>query len=153
MRLGRGAPVASTTVVYRLMADAVVVVHFGFILFGAVGGLLAWRWPRLVWLHVPVVAWGIGIVVVGFECPLTPLEKHFRRLGAEEGYEGGFVDRYVEDVIYPDTYTPLLRALAAVAIGVGWAGLLAHRRRRGRRGPEAEAGDVPGAPTGSVGAG
>ncbi|MGH9259804.1 MAG: DUF2784 domain-containing protein [Acidimicrobiales bacterium] len=125
--------------VYRLMADAVVVVHFGFILFVAVGGLLAWRWPRLVWLHVPVVVWGIGIVVLGFDCPLTPLEKYFRRLGAEEGYEGGFVDRYVEDVIYPGTYTPLLRALAAVAIVAGWARVVAHRRRRGRRVPEAEA--------------
>jgi Protein of Unknown function (DUF2784) len=139
--------------VFRLMADAVVVVHFGFILFVALGGVLAWRWPRLVWLHGPVVAWGIGIVALGFECPLTPLEKHFRRLGAEEGYEGGFVDRYVEDVIYPDRYTPLLRALAAVAIVAGWAGVIAHRRGRGRRVPEAEAGDASGAPTGSVGAG
>jgi hypothetical protein len=92
-------------------------------------------------------------VALGFECPLTPLEKHFRRLGAEEGYEGGFVDRYVEDVIYPDRYTPLLRALAAVAIVAGWAGVVAHRRGRGRRVPEAEAGDASGAPTGSVGAG
>jgi len=140
-------------VIYRLVADAVVVVHFGFILFVAVGGLLAWRWPRLVWLHGPVVAWGIGIVVLGFDCPLTPLEKHFRRLGAEEGYEGGFVDRYVEDVIYPQEYTPLLRVLAGVAIIAGWAGVLVHRRRRGSRAPEAEAGEVPGAPTGRVGAG
>jgi Protein of Unknown function (DUF2784) len=130
------------------MADAVVVVHFGFILFVAVGGLLAWRWPRMMWLHVPVVAWGIGIVVVGFECPLTPLEKHFRRLGAEEGYEGGFVDRYVEDVIYPDTYTPLLRALAAVAIIAGWAGVVAQRRRRGRRVPETESTPRAGSATG-----
>jgi hypothetical protein len=150
---GTYAPLASTTVIYRVMADAVVVVHFGFILFVAVGGLLAWWWPRLVWLHGPVVAWGIGIVVLGFDCPLTPLEKHFRRLGAEDGYEGGFVDRYVEDVIYPQEYTPLLRALAAVAIITGWAGVVVHRRRRGRRVPEAKAGEVPGAPTGRVGAG
>ena len=74
-------------------------------------------------------------------------------MGAEDGYEGGFVDRYVEDVIYPQEYTPLLRALTAVAIITGWAGVLVHRRRRGRRVPEAEGGNVPGAPTGRVGPG
>ena len=31
-----------------------------FIVFVAVGGLMAWRWPRLLWLHVPAVAWGLA---------------------------------------------------------------------------------------------
>jgi Protein of Unknown function (DUF2784) len=115
-------------VVYRLLADAVVVVHFGFLVFVAVGGLLAWRWPWVLWLHVPAVVWGIGIVAVGYDCPLTPLEKYFRRLGEEDSYQAGFVDRYVEDVVYPDEYTPHLRALAAVLIAVGWAGALRRRR-------------------------
>jgi hypothetical protein len=115
-------------VVYRFLADAVVVVHFGFIVFVAVGGLLAWRWPWVLWVHVPAVVWGIGIVAVGYDCPLTPLEKYFRRLGGEEGYRAGFVDRYVEDVVYPDEYTPHLRALAAVLIAAGWAGALLRRR-------------------------
>jgi hypothetical protein len=114
-------------VVYRFLADAVVVVHFGFVVFVAVGGLLAWRWPRVLWLHVPSVVWGIGIVAVGYECPLTPLEKHFRRLGGEPGYGGGFVDRYIEDVVYPDEYSLLLRALAAVAVVAGYLGLLRRR--------------------------
>ena len=108
--------------IYRFIADAVVVVHFSFIVFVAIGGLVAWRWPRTLWLHVPAVAWGLGIVTVGYECPLTPVEKYFRRLGGEERYAGGFVDRYIEDVVYPDAYTPLLRAVAVVLIAVGWTG-------------------------------
>ena len=36
---------------YRLVADGVVVAHFAFIVFVAVGGLMAWRWPRLLWLQ------------------------------------------------------------------------------------------------------
>jgi hypothetical protein len=118
-------------VVYRFLADAVVVVHFGFVVFVAVGGLLAWRWPRLLWLHVPAVVWGLGIVAVGYDCPLTPLEKYFRRLGGEHEYQGGFVDRYIEDVVYPDEYTPLLRAVAAVLIVVGWTGAWFRFRHRG----------------------
>lgn len=125
---------------YSLLADFVVLVHLGFIVFIAVGGLLAWRWPRLLWLHLAAVAWGAGIVAVGWDCPLTPLEKHFRRLGGEQGYEGGFVDRYIEGVIYPDRYTPLLRVVAAVLVGAGWIGLYVRSTRANRsrhRTPEA----------------
>ena len=118
--------------VYRLLADLVVFVHFVFIVFVAVGGLLVWRWPRLVWLHAPAVAWGAAIITIGFSCPLTPLEKHFQRLAGERGYAGGFVDHYIENVIYPQRLTPLLRTLAAAAIVVGYAGLL-NRRTRSRR--------------------
>jgi hypothetical protein len=118
-------------VIYRLIADGVVLVHFGFILFIAVGGLLAWRWPKLLGPHLASVAWGVGIVTIGWECPLTPLEKHFRRLAGERGYRGGFVDHYIEGVIYPERYTSLLRALVALLVAVGWVGV--YRRRRARR--------------------
>ncbi|MGH9209595.1 MAG: DUF2784 domain-containing protein [Acidimicrobiales bacterium] len=115
---------------YRLIADGVVLIHFGFILFVALGGLLSWRWPRLIVGHIAAVAWGAGIVAIGWDCPLTPIEKHFRRLGGEQGYSGGFVDRYIEGVIYQDDFTPWLRLLVAVLVGVGWAGLYLRRRRR-----------------------
>jgi hypothetical protein len=117
------------SVAYRFLADAVVVVHFAFVIFVAVGGLLAWRWPRVLWLHVPAVVWAVGIVTVGYECPLTPLERYFRRLGGEVASRRGFIDHYVEGVIYPEKYTPLLRAIAAVLIVVGWTGALVKTRR------------------------
>ena len=110
------------------VADAVVVVHLVFILFVAVGALVAWRWPSLVWLHVPALAWGVGTVTVGLACPLTTLEKRLRRTGDGDVYTGGFVDRYVEDVVYPDEYSGVLRGLAAVLVVAGYAGLW-HRRR------------------------
>ena len=115
--------------VYRALADVVVVVHFAFVVFIAVGGVLAWRWPRVLWLHVPAVAWGLGIVTIGYECPLTPLERYFRRLGGEHVPRSGFIDRYVEGVLYPERYTSLLRALVAVMVVVGWTGALVRLRR------------------------
>lgn len=114
---------------YRLMADLVVITHLAFIVFIAVGGLLVWRRPRLLWLHVPAVLWGGAIITIGFTCPLTPLEKYLRQRAGEEAYGGGFVDRYIENVIYPDELTPLLRALTATVILAAYAGLLAKRRR------------------------
>jgi hypothetical protein len=118
----RGVP-SLMGMVFDVLAAVVMVVHLAFILFVAAGALLAWRWPRLVWLHVPAVVWGVGIIVIGYECPLTPLEKWLRRRAGDNGYEGGFVDRYVEDVIYPEEFTPLLRALAAVMIVAGYVRL------------------------------
>ena len=118
--------------VFKVLADVVMVVHLAFIVFVAVGGLLALRWPRLFWLHVPAVAWAMGIVGVGYECPLTGLEKWLQRLSGGDSYKGGFVDRYVEDVIYPGELTPLLRTLTAVLIVAGYVALsrrgALHRR-------------------------
>ena len=113
---------------YRVLADGVVVVHLAFIIFVAVGSLLAWRWPALAWAHLPALAWGAGSVAIGFPCPLTPLEKWLRGRAGGEGYAGGFVDHYVEDVIYPDEYTGVLRLLIAVIVLAGYGGLVRRRR-------------------------
>ena len=107
---------------YRVLADAVVFVHLGFILFVAAGGLLAWRWPALLWAHLPALAWATGTVTIGFPCPLTSLEKGLRDWAGGDGYEGGFVDHYIEDVVYPGEYSAALRALAAVVILAGYVG-------------------------------
>ena len=107
---------------YRVLADAVVFVHLRFILFVATGALLAWRWPGLVCAHLPALVWGAGTVTLGFACPLTSLEKGLRDRAGGDSYEGGFVDHYIEDVVYPDEYSAVLRALAAVAILAGYVG-------------------------------
>jgi hypothetical protein len=116
--------------VFRLLADLVVVVHLAFIVFVAVGGLLVWRWPRLVRWHLPAVAWGIAIITVGFTCPLTSLERYLRDRSGEQGHDGGFVDRYVEGVIYPGGLTPLVRGLIATVVVVGYAARFTADRRR-----------------------
>ena len=98
---------------YRLLADLVVVLHCGFVLFVVLGGLLALRWPRAAWFHVPAALWGAGIEFAAGICPLTPLENHLRRLGGEAGYSGGFVEHYVLPVLYPDGLT------RGVQLGIG----------------------------------
>jgi hypothetical protein len=115
-------------VLYRLLADLVVVAHLLFIAFVAVGSVLAWRWPRLLWLHVPVVVWAAAIVTVDFTCPLTPLEKHLRERAGQSSYGGGFIDHYVDGVVYPGRFTALARLLVGLLIVGGYALLLARRR-------------------------
>lgn len=117
---------------YRVLADGVVIVHLGYIAFVATGALLSWRWRRLLWLHVPAVAWAVVIVVLQQPCPLTPLEKRLRRAAGDAGYPGGFIDHYLTGVIYPHGWLGLAQALVAAAVVVGYAGLILRSRRRAK---------------------
>lgn len=119
---------------YRWLAVAVVVIHLGFLVFVPVGALLAWRWPAVVWVHLPATAWAVLSVTVGLDCPLTSWEKDLRRLGREHLYRGGFIDHYVENVVYPQRFTPVLQAITALTVIVGYAGLI-RRAQAVRRGP------------------
>ncbi len=120
---------------YRALADAVVVLHFGFVLFVVLGGLFALRWPRVAWFHLPTAVWGAGIEFLGGICPLTPLEIRLRRLGGEAGYAGGFVEHYVLPVLYPEALTRDVQyLLGGIVIGLNvliYAIVL--RRLRARR--------------------
>ena len=72
------------------MADLVVVIHFVFVLFVVLGGLLVRQWPRVAYVHVPAAVWGAAIEFAGWICPLTPLENSLRRQAGDAGYAGGF---------------------------------------------------------------
>ncbi len=117
----------------RLAADAVLLLHLGFILFVLLGGLLALRWRRAPLLHLPAAAWGVYVELSGGLCPLTPLENRLRIAAGEAGYAGGFVEHYLLPLIYPAGLTPeIQQLLAAVVIGAnalayGWV----YLRRRG----------------------
>jgi hypothetical protein len=117
-----------------LAADAVLVIHLGFILFVMLGALLvAWR-PRAAWLHLPALAWGVWITATHGICPLTPLENSLRRSAGEAGYAGSFIDHYLMPLIYPAGLTPAHQnwiAFGLVAFNVllyGWALFRALRR-------------------------
>ena len=116
---------------YRLLADLVLVVHAAFVVFVMLGGLAVLRWPRLAWVHLPVVAWGAGIEFAGGICPLTPLENHWRRLAGEQGYTGGFIEQYVVGILYPEGLTRDVQiALGLLVIAVNAAIYLRVWRRK-----------------------
>src|SRR3954468_21770064 len=100
--------------IYRLLADGVVALHLGFVLFVVLGGLLTLRWPRVAWVHLPAAVWGAFVEFSSTICPLTPLENHFRRLGGEAGYSGGFIAHYMLPVLYPAGLTKGIQ----IALGV-----------------------------------
>ena len=91
--------------IYRILADLMVVLHGLFILFVVLGGFLVLKWRKLIWAHLPVVCWGALVEFTGWICPLTPWENHFRRLAGEAVYEGDFVGKYILPLIYPEELT------------------------------------------------
>jgi hypothetical protein len=86
---------------YRALADAVLLLHLGFILFVVFGALLVARRRHWLWLHLAAAAWGVFVETSGAFCPLTWAELRFRGLAGEAGYQGGFIDHYLLPLIYP----------------------------------------------------
>jgi len=101
---------------YQLAADVVVLLHFAFILYVILGGLLAYKWLWLLWLHPPAVAWAAAISLAGWICPLTPLENTLRAASGGGHYSSGFIDHYIWPVIYPAGLTRELQTIMGIAL-------------------------------------
>ena len=117
---------------FGLLADLVVGLHFLFVVFVVIGGLLVLRWRWMMWLHLPAAVWGALIEFRGWICPLTPLEKSLRARAGDAGYEGGFIDHYLLPVLYPGTLTREIQVMLGVLVIVANFAIywLVMRRKR-----------------------
>ena len=116
---------------YRACVDLVVVGHLLFIGFVVGGAFLTWRWPVIIWAHIPAVIYGALVEFAGFTCPLTLLENDLRQRAGEAGYRGGFISHYLVEVIYPSGLTHGMQIglgllLLVVAIIGYWGFLRRH---------------------------
>lgn len=118
-------------------ADLLVIAHLLFVAFVMLGGLLLIRCPGLIWLHLPAVTWGAYIEFSGAICPLTPLENQLRLAAGQATYSGGFVDRYLLPVLYPENLTATIQqGLDLLVLEVNLAiyiGLYRQRRAGNRK--------------------
>jgi hypothetical protein len=89
----------------RALADVVVVIHLTFVSFVAAGGILVLRWKRCAYVHIPAVLWAVLVEIMGWVCPLTPLENWFRARAGGEGYTSDFIEHYLLPVLYPAQLT------------------------------------------------
>jgi hypothetical protein len=113
----------------------VAVFHGATVLFMVAGSLLALRWPRVLWLHVPVALAILGLYLTGSDCPLTDWELRLRRLAGEPGYRGGFIGHYLTEPLGFPIHAPSTQAgilvIALLPNVIGY-GLLARRALRRR---------------------
>lgn len=117
---------------YRLFADAVLLVHFGIVVF-VVGGLLVvvagnlvrWPWVNNAWFRVAHVL-AIALVVVqawlGKVCPLTVLESWLRAKAGAATYRHSFIEHWVQHLLYYEApFWVFASAYTAFALLVLWA--------------------------------
>lgn len=114
---------------YRLLAELVMLLHFGFLAYVALGGFLAWRRPWAIVPHAAAVVWGALNATVGIPCPLTAWEDAARRRAGELGLPRGFVDTYLTGVVYPEEHLLTAQLLVAALVMVSWAGFVLRMRR------------------------
>jgi hypothetical protein len=100
-----------------VLADGILLLHLAFVVFVVLGGLLAVRWPKMAWLHLPAAIWGVAVEMFGWYCPLTPLENALRERAGGAAYDGDFIARYLLPVLYPEGLTrPAQIVLGAIAL-------------------------------------
>ncbi len=102
--------------IFRRLADLVLLAHFAFVVFVALGGLVALRWPKVAWAHLPAAAWGAAVEFTGWRCPLTLLENALRIRGGGLAYAGDCIDHYVAAVIYPHDLTRAIQFALGAAV-------------------------------------
>ena len=127
---------------YPLLADAVLVLHFGVVLF-VVGGLvvvgagnwLGWRWVNGWWFRLAHLA-AIGIVaaqaLLGQLCPLTTLESWLRAQAGQPGYARSFIEHWLQRMLFfeaPLWVFTCAYTMFAVLVVVAWWYFPPTRRR------------------------
>jgi hypothetical protein len=113
------------------LAAATMVVHFAALLYIGLGGFLAWRWPKSIFVHVFFAAWGVAInTVPGLACPLTVVQNHFR---AEQGLgplTDGFNAYYIYGHLIPRALLPATAVVGLLLLAVSYVGAYVRWRRR-----------------------
>jgi hypothetical protein len=93
-----------------LLADLVLVLHVGVVLFVVVGELLVlaggwrgWAWVRIRWLRLLHLLLMLFIALqpwLGRLCPLTDWEQALRARAGEATYQGGFIAHWLGELLY-----------------------------------------------------
>lgn len=117
---------------YHIVVAIAIVAHFGFLCYVIVGGFVALRWRRTIWLHVPAVLWGIAITTAGLDCPLTWLERWSRaKAGMAPLPTEGFIAHYITGVLYPTSWAGVLPVVVFALVAAPWV-LYVRARTRDR---------------------
>lgn len=121
------------TLPYTLLADAVLALHVGIVLFVVAGLLLVlagnwrgWRWvnaPVFRWAHLAAIAVVVAQAWLGAVCPLTTLEMWLRRQAGGATYPGSFIAHWLQRLLYwdaPAWVFVLAYSLFGLAVLLAW---------------------------------
>ena len=107
--------------------------HLMFVVFVIAGGLVAFKWPWMAFVHLPAAVWGTIIEYKGWICPLTPWENRLRQLAGQDGYSEGFIEHYILPIVYPPGLTrdmQMMLGTTVIVINLVVYGTLLYRMLR-----------------------
>lgn len=133
----------SSSLPFRIAADAVLLVHVGFVAFVLLGllcilagGALRWQWVRNPWFRLLHLV-AIGIVVLqswlGALCPLTTLEMALRQKAGEATYSGSFIAHWLNSLLYieaPMWMFAVAYTMFGLLVAVSWVLVRPRRLHR-----------------------
>lgn len=119
------------TLMYRLAADVVVIVHMAYVLVVVLGLPAIWlgilrrhRWVRNFWLrvgHLTMIVIVVGEAWAGITCPLTTWERQLRSLAGQQAYRGAFLANLVHDLLFyhaePWVFTTIYTVFGMLVVG------------------------------------
>jgi hypothetical protein len=114
----------------RVLADLTVGVHILALLYIGLGGFLAWRWPKSIFVHVFFAVWGVAVNVFPLQCPLTTIEDYFRGLQGLGPLPGGFNNYYIYGTVFPRSMLPVVAITAMLIVVVSYVGAYSRWRHR-----------------------
>ena len=101
---------------YELAADFTLIIHFTFILFVIFGALLFFITTKIIFIHIPAFIWGSYIELTHSICPLTYLENWFLHKANLTTYSEGFIQNYLEPIVYPTNLTKDIQIFLGIAL-------------------------------------
>jgi len=104
--------------VYKLLADLLLLVHLAFIIFVIFGGFLAIKNVKWAWLHAPAAVWAGLVEFAGWICPLTPLENWLYFRAGASTYQDSFIAHYLFPLIYPTELTRKVQFLIGTGVAL-----------------------------------
>ena len=120
------------------LADFVLVVHFGFVIFITgglvmigIGAIAKWRWVRnrrFRSIHLAGIVFVAVEALLGMECPLTRWEDVLRGVGSETGFIAHWIHR-VLFYDFPGWIFTTVYVIFALVVGLTWWRIPPQRRR------------------------
>ena len=96
--------------IYRIIADLIVIVHVAYVLFvllglvlTIVGGAMKWNWVCNRWfrgVHLAMILFVVFEAWIGMTCPLTTWEQEFRGAAEQQTYQGDFVANWAPETLF-----------------------------------------------------
>src|ERR1700744_5052103 len=128
--------------IWRVLDDITVGVHYVVMAYIVFGGFLVWRWRWTLPVHLLAIAWAVISLIFPVDCPLTWAEDYFRQRGGLPQLNGGFIDTYITGVLYPSNAVLIVQILVGVIVVISWVGIVRRSPRRNRAGAELTSGST-----------